>query len=126
MRPAVTATAPLFIVADLARSTAFYCDKLGFRDPSAWGEPPCFAMMHRDEFDLMLGLATPESPVRPNGPSGMWDVYIKVGDIAAEIEALKGEGVPLAAGPRLTFYNITEIEVIDPDGHRICIGQVMG
>ena len=47
-RPRVLSTTPLLVVADLQRSLGFYCQKLGFGEPSVWGEPPCFAMLHRD------------------------------------------------------------------------------
>lgn len=122
-RPRVLATTPLFVVADLQRSLAFYCDKLGFRDPSVWGSPPCFAMIHRDHFDLMLSLAESLARVQPNGPSRVWDLYIRVDDLAAECAILKSEGVPLDRGPTRTEYQTLEAELVDPDGYRICLGQ---
>jgi catechol 2,3-dioxygenase-like lactoylglutathione lyase family enzyme len=47
-RPHVKATTPCLIVTDLDRSIAIYCDRLGFQEPAMWGEPPCFAMGHRN------------------------------------------------------------------------------
>ncbi len=122
-RPKALATTALFVVSDLQRSIDFYCHKLGFRDPGIWGEPPCFAMINRDLFDLMLSLAEKPEYVRPNGPHGVWDLYIKVEDIAAEQAALAAAGVPLDRGPTKTFYGLLEIEVVDPDGYRICLAQ---
>jgi len=121
-RPRALATTPCFVVSDLARAIAFY-EKLGFRDPGVWGEPPCFAMLNRDLFDIMLSLGEKPGQVRPNGPDHVWDLYIKVGDLEAEVAALRAEGVPIEREPSRTEYGMVEAEVVDPDGHRICFGQ---
>lgn len=109
---------PLFIVSDLRRAMDFYA-KLAFDEPGVWGDPPCFAMMHRNNLELMLSLGEP----RPNG-NGIWDMYIRVGDVDAEMAALKNSGVTIDRGPAtMTEYKMKEIEVVDPDGFRICFGQ---
>lgn len=122
-RPKVMASTPLLVVSDLQRSIEFYTRQLGYQDPAAWGEPPCFAMMHRDGFDLMLSLAESPDLVRPHGPHKVWDVYLKVADLAAEAEALAAAGVPLDRPISRTEYGMVELEVLDPDGHRVCFGQ---
>ena len=122
-RPKVTSTSPLFVVSDLERSIDFYCGKLGFREPSIWGEPPCFAMINRDRFEIMLSLAEDAAHVRPNGPQRIWDVYINVADLDAELMALKEAGVPLDLEAHTTEYDMIEAEVVDPDGYRICFAQ---
>jgi catechol 2,3-dioxygenase-like lactoylglutathione lyase family enzyme len=122
-RPKLIATTPLFVVADLQRSLDFYCQKLGFKEPNVWGEPPCFAMLNRDGFELMLSVAEDATHIRPNGPNKVWDMYIRLHDIATEIAALQTGGVVLDRGPTDMFYYMREIEIIDPDGYRICIGQ---
>jgi catechol 2,3-dioxygenase-like lactoylglutathione lyase family enzyme len=123
-RPKLLTTTPSFIVADLKASLDFYCGKLGFGEPGVWGEPPCFAMIHRDGFEMMLSLAEEKARPRPNGPDGMWDMYIRVGDLDAEIAALKAAGAEIASGPETKeYYGMREIELLDPDGHRICFGQ---
>ena len=38
-------------------------------------------------------------------------------------EVVKAAGVKIDQGPRDTFYNMREIEVVDPDGYRWCFGQ---
>jgi uncharacterized glyoxalase superfamily protein PhnB len=50
-------------------------------------------------------------------------VYVRVADVAAEIKALVAAGVKIERGPSDTFYSMREIEVLDPDGHRWCLGQ---
>jgi len=120
-RARVLSTTTLLIVADLPRSLAFY-DKLGFTKPSVHGEPPCFAMSFRDGYELMLSCGEGQTP-RPNGPSGVWDMYVRVDDVAAELWALAAAGVAIDKGPTDLFYQMREIEVLDPDGHRICFAQ---
>jgi len=122
-RPRVRAVTPDLIVSDLQRSIDFYCHKLGFIEPNVWGEPPCFAMLNRDGFDLMLSLAEDPAHVHPNGPAGVWDLFISISDVAAEMAALEAAGVPIDKGPTDTFYEMREIEVLDPDGHRLCLAQ---
>ncbi len=122
-RPRVRAITPLLVVSDLARSVEFYSKPLGFRDPQTHGDPPCFAMLQRDGFDLMLSKAEDATHVRPHGAYGVWDLYIHVADIAAEIEALAAASVAIDRGPTDMFYGMREVEVLDPDGHRICLAE---
>ena len=61
--------------------------------------------------------------MRPNGPKGIWGVAVRVGDIANEMAALSAAGVRIDRRPRETFYEMREIEVVDPDGYRWCFGQ---
>ena len=67
MRSAARSIIPLLKVHDLQRAIRFYCDVLGFREPSMWGDPPCFAMLNRNGLDLMLSLAEKPEHVHPNG-----------------------------------------------------------
>ncbi|HZL87070.1 MAG TPA: VOC family protein [Pirellulaceae bacterium] len=115
-------TTPLFVVADMPRSLDFY-SRLGFTEHSLWGEPTCFAMVRCGGFEIMLSLAESPDRVRPNGPGGIWDMYIRLADIAAEIAALESAGIKLDRGPTDAFYQMREIEVLDPDGYRICVAQ---
>ncbi|MGH8247363.1 MAG: VOC family protein [Gammaproteobacteria bacterium] len=121
-RPKIYTTTPLFVVADMQRSLDFY-SKLGFTEHSLWGEPTCFAMVRRGGFEIMLSLAEGPDRIRPNGPDGVWDMYIRLHDIAAEIAALDAAGVKLDRGPTDAFYKMREIEVLDPDGYRTCLAQ---
>jgi len=122
-RPPLLTTTPLFVVSDLQRSRDFYVQKLGFRSPKTWGEPPCFAILDRDGFEIMVSLAENAQHVRPNGPSGIWDVYLRVPNLDAEKRALEAAGVALARQPEKTVYDMIEMEILDPDGYRICFGQ---
>src|SRR5262249_29521042 len=85
---------------------------------SVWGEPPCFAMMHRDGFELMLSLGDS----KPNG-NGVWDVYARLLDADSEMAVLTAAGVAIDKGPTDMFYDMREIEIVDPDGYRWCFAH---
>ena len=120
-RPNAISITQLFVVSNLQRSIDFYA-KLGFGEPGVWGDPPCFGMVNRNNLDLMLSLGKGDAGPRPNG-NGVWDMYIRVSDIDAEMAALSDAGVPIDRGPTTTEYQMKEIEVVDPDGFRICLAQ---
>ena len=121
-RPKLVSSTPLFVVSDLTRTLEFY-GRLGFHAKGTWGEPPCFAMPQRDGLELMLSLAEQPAQIRPNGPEGIWDMYLRTPDLAAEKAALERSGVAIARQPERTVYDMIEMEVLDPDGYRICIAQ---
>lgn len=123
MRPRVLAVTTLFIVSDLKRSLEFYCGKLGFREPAVWGDPPCFALMNRDLFDLMLSRAESPEQIRPNGAHGLWDLYIKVTDLATEMASVEAVGIQVRYRPDKTEYGMIEFDLVDHDGYQICFGQ---
>src|SRR5271156_2211165 len=124
-RPRMVGSSTCLVVADLARSVAFYCDKLGFTEPATWGDPPSFAMANRDGFDIMLTAAATMEQIRPHGPDGMWGLYIQVGDTRAELDALQAAGLAIDSGLTETDYDMLEIEILDPDGYRIAIGSAL-
>jgi catechol 2,3-dioxygenase-like lactoylglutathione lyase family enzyme len=113
---------PVLMVDDLQRSLDFYLGPAGFAEPAVHGEPPCFAMMSRDGCELMLSLRGPEGTGKPNG-DGTWDLYLRVADLESETASLRAAGVSIVKGPTDTFYDMREIEILDPDGYRICFGQ---
>ena len=115
-RPRVFATTTVLVVSDLSRALDFYA-RLGFGEPATFGEPPVFAMANREGYDLMLKLGT------PHPADDAWAMHLRIADLAAEEDALRSAGVAIARGPMTTEYAMYELEVVDPDGHRICFGQ---
>ena len=63
-RPRVRSVTPLLVVTELQRALDFYTAKLAFIDPAVHGEPPCFALLNRVGFELMLSVAGPQSNAR--------------------------------------------------------------
>ena len=59
--------APCFIVDDVVATANFYRDKLGFKYPQFWGEPPCFTMVRRGGVTIMLNQPQTSGFMHPNG-----------------------------------------------------------
>ena len=118
-------TAPVFLVDDVAASSAYYRDVLGFRFDRLWGEPPSFSMPERDGVVIMLKQTVPPGAARPNHTliSEIWDAYIWVRDLDALLAELRDRGANVTRGPEDMLYGCREIDVEDCNGYRLCFGQ---
>ncbi|HWJ70162.1 MAG TPA: VOC family protein [Sphingobium sp.] len=117
--------APFFIVRDVARSLAFYCDSLGFALTHQAGEPPFFALVQRDGAMLFLKSQTGVDPV-PNcarHPQLRWDAYCHVADPDALAAMVAARGALFSAPLRDTPDGLRGFEVTDPDGHVLFFGR---
>ena len=106
-------------VKDVARSVAFYTQRLGFKVEHQ--QPPAFASVSLGDSHILLsGPGASGSRPMPSGQrqeSGGWNrVVLRVSDLPACINALKNDGV--------TFRNDMEsgpagrqIQIEDPDGN---------
>lgn len=112
---------PVLEVADMARSIAFYKDRLGFA-VDTWGEPPSFAIAQRGTASLALALV-PAGAVKVSRRT--WAAYVYVRHVDALYAELIAEGVAIAEPPEMRPYNCREFIVDDPDGHMIALGQVL-
>jgi catechol 2,3-dioxygenase-like lactoylglutathione lyase family enzyme len=117
---------PVLRVADVGMSVDWYRRVLGFEAECFPDEPPHeFAILRRDGAELMLQrVASGEKPGPAN--SGTWSVYLR----------LSGEGLlalhdhvslhtTVLAGPWRKVYCDAEFEIADPDGHRLCLGELL-
>jgi uncharacterized glyoxalase superfamily protein PhnB len=123
-----TSVTPNLLVKDVARSTAFYRDVLGFNIgehvPDA--EPFVFVMLDRDGVPVFLNDKTaalqdhPEMAATPFGGTntmfftitGVDELYAAVAPKATVVMALKNQ-----------FYGMREFAVTDPDGHVITFAE---
>ncbi len=107
-------------VADLARSTAFYRDVLGF-EIHAMGHPG-WRMLVRDGCRIMAGECPDAMPATEIGDHSYF-AYLVVDDVDrdhARVVSAGGEIVkPLASEP----WGMREFGLRTIDGHRIMIGQ---
>ncbi len=119
--------APYFIVDDVVATANFYRDKLGFKYERFWGEPPCFAMVHRNGVVIMLsqlekrGLMRPNSAVDPEGAA--WDAYVWVDDADALYEEFKANEVKIAREICDKLYGCRDFDIEDCNGYRLCFGH---
>ena len=120
---------PVLQVADVARSIAWYGSALGFSaDPFPAQPPYRFAILRRDHTEIMLQLK-PDGDAAPSGGPRCagWAVYLRLAGgqlltLAAEVQ----RHTSLLRGPECLPYGQVEFEVADPDGHRLCIAEVLG
>jgi len=117
----ILGSAPLFVVKDLLASVDYYTEKLGFERPKLWGDPPGFAMPHREGFIIMLQAVEDKAP---NTNEGLWDAYFWVRDAHALFKEFKENGAIIAYEPELKEgYGNVEFAVKDPDGYLIAFAQ---
>lgn len=121
-----TAIVPVLRVADVARSQRWYQEILGFSEvaaPSAPSTDSC--RLRRDHTELMLRRATGSAALRT--PSeGAWDVLVRLsGDSLVTLLDEARRRTPLVRGPEIMPDGSVEFELEDPDGHRICISEVL-
>jgi len=121
---------PVLQVADVAKSIAWYAGVLGFSgDPFPERPPYRFAILRRDNVELMLQRGpndVTELRGTPSPPRVGWAVYLRLegGQLLALAEGVRRQ-TPLLRGPERMFYGQVEFEVADPDGHRLCIAEVL-
>jgi len=118
--------APYLIVDDIFQSAEFYRDKLGFQFNRIWGEPPQFAIVHRDGAYIMLKSVGSAGHVRPNhrvNPDACWDAYIWVKDADALYAELRSRGVKITREIENAPYGCRDFDVEDNSGYILGFGQ---
>jgi catechol 2,3-dioxygenase-like lactoylglutathione lyase family enzyme len=116
---------PVLRVADVERCMAWYHDMLGFSvDPFPAVAPYEFCVLRRDATEIMLRRSRVAVPRTPT--SHDWDVYLRLdgGELTALLDHAR-KRTPLVRGPELMPSGQVEFELEDPDGHRICVAEVL-
>ena len=116
--------APVLLVRDVLKTHAYFADKLGFRSPRMWGDPPTFCIAQRDGLEVMLNQVGADDTFRPNGDyDGRCDVYFWVNDADALCGEYKAAGADVVCDPEDQPYGMREFWVRDPDGHILIFGH---
>jgi catechol 2,3-dioxygenase-like lactoylglutathione lyase family enzyme len=102
-------------VKDLARSVAFYRDRLGL---TLRQETPGFAFFAAG--GVTLCLSQPLAKASGKGP-GDTEVVFSVEDVQAAYEGLRERRVEFTQEPRNVTQNLWAASFTDPDGHRLSI-----
>ena len=63
----IKSSCPRFVVTDVVAAGEHYRDKLGVVIAEFWGDPPAFAMGHRDSFVVMMNQVDRKSPTERQG-----------------------------------------------------------
>ncbi len=123
--PKIIGSAPILLVKDVVASANYYRDKVGFNYDRFWGEPPCFCILHRDGFLLMLSQVGDEKCIVPHyqAVENMWNVYFWVNDVDKLYEELSGRGAKIDYELCTQPYGCREFGIQDLDGYDIAFGQ---
>lgn len=116
---------PVLQVADVDRSIDWYRRVLGFDAECFPDEPPFeFAIIGRDGAEIMLQRVGAEhaGPVHRD----TWSVYLRLsGEELLQLHERVALETKVLAGPWRKFYCNVEFEIADPDGHRLCLSEVL-
>jgi uncharacterized glyoxalase superfamily protein PhnB len=117
--------APVFAVADISATIQWYEEQLGFiGDPFPAHEPYVFAIMRRDNIEIMLqrveGYAKPE--LYNSRAGGVWDAYFRIEGVQDLFDSVRDEArivQPLRKQP----YGNWEFEVADLNGYLLVFSE---
>lgn len=107
---------PVLRVADYPRAKAFWTEILGFSLAEEGGDPARFGIFKREAATVFVDAWHGADDV----PSPGWRAYFHVDDVDAFSKTLRWSSLE---GPEDKPYGMREIQVIDPDGNRLCFGQ---
>ena len=124
--PEYRSIVPVFSVADVGATLNWYQTKLGFwSDPFPAQEPYVFAILFRDNVEIMLQRV--EGYQRPDDygsrAGGVWDAYIRSGHVKELYDGIKEE-VTIVKPLRHQPYGAWEFEVKDPNGYVLVFSEI--
>ena len=125
VKPKLIGSAPILLVKDVVASANYYRDKVGFSYERFWGEPPCFCILWRDKFHLMLSQVADPQAIVPHYKvvEKMWNVYFWVDDAKAMYDELVQRGAIIDYELCDQPYGCREFGIQDLDGYDIAFGQ---
>jgi predicted enzyme related to lactoylglutathione lyase len=106
---------PILNVKNFAVSMDYYVNRLGFRKKWDWGDPPTFGCVARGEVEIFLCQGA-------QGQPGVW-MSIFMDDADALHEEYKSHGATIRQPPTNMPWGTREMNVQDPDGHRLRMGS---
>jgi len=112
---------PTIGVRDVAASVEWYGRVLGTRCEITMGDPIDFALLEGPD-DHLLALVL-DAGVRPSPAAA---VYVNVSGVDAAFEHMRGSGADVLGEPETHPWGQRDFVVVDPDGHRLAIGEHVG
>ncbi len=125
--PGIIGSAPVLLVSDVIASANYYRDRVGFSYQRFWGDPPCFCILQRDNFHLMLSQVEDSKSIVPHHRvvNNLWNVYFWVEEVDTFYRELKERGAIIDYELCEQPYGCREFGIRDPDGYDIAFGQDM-
>jgi hypothetical protein len=117
--------APVLFASNLAKTIAYWNDKMGFESRNIVGEPPEFAILGRDAAFVMLRQAPRDHTIAPYWKirEGLWNAYFWIDDARALFDELKARGAQIDYELCKQPYNVLEFGIQDLDQQDIGFGQ---
>ncbi len=109
-------------VRDLARSTRYWQEVLGFRPEGI--DAPGWSFLQRDGVRVMLGECPDQADAAATGDHSYF-AYLNVDDVDAVAQEISSGGGTILFGPEDRPWGMRELHVVTVDGHRITFGQQM-
>lgn len=106
---------PILSVKSVPESIDYYVKKLGFKMDWDWGTPPTFASVSRGKVCIFFCQGG-------QGQPGTW-MSIFVDDVDALYEEYKRTGAVIRQPPTNFQWGMPEMNIEDPDGHRLRMGH---
>ena len=106
---------PILYSSNVAASIAYYTGVLEFEEKWGWEDPPTFGGVSKDCVEIFFC-------ERGQGSPGTW-LSLFVDDVDEYYDKIKAKGAKILSPPESMEWNVREMLVEDPDGHRIRIGQ---
>src|SRR6185437_5795980 len=121
----VTGIAPQFLVDDLERAIAYYCDKLGFELGFKYQD--FYAAVSRDGFAIHMKCA-PKLPRdrEDRKQSEHLDAYISVAGIRELFREMETRGAQVIRPLEQRPWACMDFYVEDPDGNVLCFSEQTG
>ena len=110
--------ATVFTVGDIAKSTDYYRDALGFGVTFQYGKPTFYVCLCRDEVSLHL-LSAQETKRLP----GHGSICVFVKDVDAVHAELARRGAKIIKPPKDYDYGMRDFDVLDLDGNHLAFGM---
>ncbi|HEV7921776.1 MAG TPA: VOC family protein [Thermoanaerobaculia bacterium] len=120
----IVAPRSVLAVRNLAESTRFYMDVLGFRRDFGDGSDG-WSFLSRDNFRVMLGECADAIPAGDLGDHSYF-AYLIVEGVDAFHRELVERGVNVISRLADKPWGLREFGIRTPDGHRITIGEPIG
>ena len=116
--------APQLIVKDVVKTAEYYVNVLGFNLIGYFLDPPVYAMVERDGYQVHFGKADANS-IKTNRDFRKiaYDFIIWIPEIDLFYAEVKAKGAEIAEEITTRVYGSREFVIKDCDGHLILIGD---
>ena len=123
-RAKLIGTAPQLVVTNVVKTAEYYREVLGFNIIGYALDPPVYAMLERDGFQIHFGKSDSNAvSSNENLRKGTADFIIWVPEIDRFYEEVKSRNAEITEGIVKRVYGSREFTIRDCDGHKILVSD---